>query len=669
MNKFKKSIILAAACIGSAFLAEAKVEMTPLFTDNMVMQQRSQVPVWGKGKQGTPITVSTSWNKKVYATTVDANGKWRVDVSTPKAGGPYKIVINDGDVTTLNNVMIGEVWLCSGQSNMEMSVRESKDYEREKAEADQYPNIRLLTVEKTTSARKADDFKAVDGGWQVCSSATISDFSAAGYFFGRDINKYRNVPVGLIDSSWGGTSIEVWTSAETMSKFPEYAAQIADLATVPDTPAERQAKYEKDLEAWEQMLQKKDIGYAEGVAKWAQSDFDDSNWSSIDMPGMVQEKGLKYFSGIMWLRKTVDIPQEWAGRDLTLSMGSVDDNDVTYFNGEMVGRTEGWMAPRRYTVPASMVKAGKAVITVRLMDTGGLGGIGGGKESMRLECADKGSMLIAGDWKYAVSIDLSEVPPMPVNTSYWPMPTFLYNAMINPLLPYTIKGAIWYQGEANTGKAYRYADLMQLMIQDWRKSWGSNLSFYMVQLANYTNLQTEPCESTWAELRESQVKALNLENTGMAVIIDIGEANDIHPKNKQEVGRRLALAARAQTYGEKVDYMGPMYSHHKVEGNKIRIYFNGTKGGLKADTYQNIAEGKKSGESTLTGFTIAGADKKFYWANAAIEGNTVVVWSDEVEMPRAVRYAWADNPICNLYNGINLPASPFRTDDWEGITR
>ncbi len=660
-----------AITIGAASVLPvcAKVQLNPLFTDNMVMQQQSQVPVWGKSSRGATVSVTTSWNGKTYNSTADADGRWRVDVSTPKAGGPYKVTISDGDITTLSNVLIGEVWLCSGQSNMEMSVRESRNFEQEKVEADRYPNIRLLTVEKATSTVKCDNFKAEGGGWQVCSSGTIADFSAAGYFFGRDINKYRNVPVGLIDSSWGGTSIEVWTSAESLSQVPEYKEQIAQIATLPATPAERQKRYEDDLVAWEKMLQNRDKGYAQGVAKWAEPDFDDARWSTMDMPGMVQEKGEKYFSGIMWLRKTVEIPAEWAGKDLVLNMGSVDDNDVTYYNGKMIGRTEGWMAPRRYTIAAETVKQGKAVITVRLMDTGGLGGIGGGAESLRLECEGKGSISLAGDWRYCESLNLRDVPAMPVNTSFWPMPTFLYNAMISPLLPYTIKGAIWYQGEANVDKAYRYADLMKLMIQDWRKSWGSDLSFYMVQLANYTPLQTAPGESTWAELRESQTEALNLDGTGMAVIIDIGEANDIHPKNKQEVGRRLALAARAKTYGEKVDYMGPMYSGYKIEGNSIRIYFNGTKGGLMASNYEAIIRGAKNSCEELKGFTIAGADRKFHWAKARIEGNTVVVWSDEVAMPQAVRYAWADNPICNLYNGIGLPASPFRTDKWNGMTR
>ena len=433
MTSIQRAIM--GICLGAAMTLpmSAKVQLNPLFTDNMVLQQQSRVPVWGKSASGVNIVVTTSWNGKSYDTQADNDGRWRVDVSTPKAGGPYKVTISDGDVTTLNNVLIGEVWLCSGQSNMEMSVRESQNFEQEKAEADRYTNIRLLTVEKATSTEKCDNFKAVDGGWQVCSSATIADFSAAGYFFGRDIHKYRNVPVGLIDSSWGGTSIEVWTSAETLAQVPEYRDQIAMIPTLPATPEERQQRYVDDLAAWEKMLRERDKGYVDGIAEWAKCDFDDTAWRKMDMPGMVQEKGEKYFSGIMWLRKVVEIPAEWAGENLILNMGSVDDNDVTYFNGEMIGRTEGWMAPRRYTIPAANVKSGKAVIAVRLMDTGGLGGIGGGAESLRLECEGKGTISLAGDWSYCESLNLRDVPAMPVNTSFWPMPTFLYNAMISPL--------------------------------------------------------------------------------------------------------------------------------------------------------------------------------------------------------------------------------------------
>lgn len=372
----------------------------------------------------------------------------------------------------------------------------------------------------------------------------------------------------------------------------------------------------------------------------------------------MQEQGLAGFNGIVWFRKTIDIPANWANKELTLNVGVIDDNDFTYFNGVQVGHTEGWMTPRSYKIPKELVKKGKAVIAVRVMDTGGTGGINGSPGSISLQRSQTDDMQLAGNWKYQVSLTMKDIPHMPVNTANEPnVPGFLFNAMLHPLIPYAIKGAIWYQGEANTGRAYQYRELMPLMIKDWRDRWGCDFPFYMVQLANFTAQQTAPVDATWAELREAQTRTLHLANTGMAVTIDIGDAFDIHPKNKQEVGRRLALVARAQTYGEKIPYSGPMYDTYRIEGNKIRIYFKHTNGGLKT----------KNNE-VLKGFTISGVDRKFHWADAVIDGNSVVVSSPEVSFPIAVRYAWADNPICNLYNGANLPASPFRTDDWQGIT-
>ena len=391
---------------------------------------------------------------------------------------------------------------------------------------------------------------------------------------------------------------------------------------------------------------------------WAATGLEDSAWKTMKVPGLMQEQGLEGFNGIVWFRKTIDIPANWAGKELTLNVGVIDDNDFTYFNGVQVGHTEGWMAPRSYKIPKELVKGGKAVIAVRVMDTGGTGGINGSPESISLHRSETDAVQLAGDWKYQISLNIKDIPQMPVNTANEPnVPSFLFNAMLNPLIPFAIKGAIWYQGEANTGQAYQYRELMPLMIKDWRDRWGYDFPFYMVQLASFTAQQTAPVDATWAELREAQTQTLHLGNTGMAVTIDIGDAFDIHPKNKQEVGRRLALAARAQTYGEKIPYSGPMYDTYQIEGNKIRIYFKHTDGGLKT----------KNNEIPK-GFTIAGVDHKFHWADAVIDGNSIVVSSPEVAFPIAVRYAWADNPICNLYNGADLPASPFRTDDWQGIT-
>lgn len=627
----------------------------------MVLQQQVQAPVWGEAKPNQAVEITTSWNKKKYTIQADAQGKWATKVATPKAGGPYTVTISDGTPVVLKNVMIGEVWVCSGQSNMEMQVEgwgKVKNYEQEKEEANRYPNIRFLLVKQAISPKPSEKIEAVDGGWQVCSSKSVANFSATGYFFGRDLNKYRNVPVGLIDTSWGGTIIEAWTSHEALATVPSMEKRLKPIDNLPPTMEEYKQQYETDVKQWNANVEKKDKGCTDGKAVWAAPAFDDQAWKEMKVPGLIQENGLPGFNGMVWFRKTIDIPAAWAGKELTLSLGGVDDNDFTYFNGVQIGHTEGWMAQRNYKIPAELVKGGKAVIAVRMLDSGGSGGIYGDPKNVSLKLSDGDAMPLAGNWKYQVSLDLRDIDPMPMDLSTSPnSPTVLFNAMLKPLVPFAIKGAIWYQGESNANEAYQYRDLMPLMIADWRHQWGYSFPFYMVQLANFNKLQAEPVESTWAELREAQTRTLHLQNTGMAVTIDIGEANDIHPKNKQEVGRRLALAARAQSYGEKIPYSGPMYTNYRIEGNKIRIFFDHTDKGLKT------ADGKQ-----VKGFTIAGVNHTFHWADAVIEGNSVVVSSPAVDLPVAVRYAWADNPVCNLYNGIGLPASPFRTDDWKGIT-
>ena len=657
MNKYR--ITLMALCM--AICTQAKVTLPSFFTDNMVIQQKSTLILPGKAKAGKQVTVKTSWDNRKYTVKAGVDGSFTLQLPTPAAGGPYQITLSDGEILTLRNIMVGEVWVCSGQSNMEMQVEgwgKVMNYQQEKEEAENYPNIRFLLVEKATSPQPINEIKAAENGWQVCTSKSVADFSAAGYFFGRDLHKYRNVPIGLIDTSWGGTYIETWTSREALATMPDMQKKLDVLNGLPITKEDREKKFHSDVENWKKDVAKIDKGFVNGEAVWAATGLEDSAWKTMKGPGLMQEQGLEGFNGIVWFRKTIDIPANWAGKELTLNVGVIDDNDFTYFNGVQVGHTEGWMAPRSYKIPKELVKGGKAVIAVRVMDTGGTGGINGSPESISLHRSETDAVQLAGDWKYQISLNIKDIPQMPVNTANEPnVPSFLFNAMLNPLIPFAIKGAIWYQGEANTGQAYQYRELMPLMIKDWRDRWGYDFPFYMVQLASFTAQQTAPVDATWAELREAQTQTLHLGNTGMAVTIDIGDAFDIHPKNKQEVGRRLALAARAQTYGEKIPYSGPMYDTYQIEGNKIRIYFKHTDGGLKT----------KNNEIPK-GFTIAGVDHKFHWADAVIDGNSIVVSSPEVAFPIAVRYAWADNPICNLYNGADLPASPFRTDDWQGIT-
>ncbi len=627
---------------------QARIEMPDIFTDNMVLQQQTEAPVWGKATPGKEVRITTSWNNQTYKTTAALDGRWSVKVKTPQAGGPYQISISDGKEITLKNILIGEVWICSGQSNMEMPLAgwgKINNYEKEIAEAN-YPQIRLLHIEKATSTQPQENIKAMSGGWQVCSPASIPEFSSVAYFFGRNLNQNLKVPVGLINTSWGGTLAESWTSGEALENMPYFRDAVLEMKRVPE--AELQAVYQKKFDAWNAKVTEADGGLK---YNWKDTGLNDNDWKQMNLPAMWEERGLNNFDGIVWFRKSIDIPAAWAGKNLELHVGMVDDNDITYFNGLEIGRTEGYNVGRVYKIPSKMVKAGKAVICVRAVDTGGGGGIYGEAKDMYLTLqsgAKDNLQSLSGDWKYKIAVDFSQHERAPQSQSGNPnRPSVLFNAMLNPLVPYAIQGAIWYQGESNESRPAQYRELLPLLIRDWRNQWNRDFPFYFVQLTDYRNTSFN-----WPELREAQMMTLHLENTGMAVSIDIGDPVDIHPKNKQDIGLRLALAARANTYGEKIIYSGPIYESYKLEENKIRIYFKHNQG-LKA-----------KGSPELKGFEIAGSDHQFHPANAIIQGGEIVVSNPQVKYPVAVRYAWANSPVCNLYNAGDLPASPFRTDDW-----
>lgn len=650
----RNKCILFAALLMLSGAISAKVVLPSMFSDNMVLQQQADAPIWGEAKPMKTVKVTTSWDGKTYETQADKEGKWKLSVRTPEAGGPYELTLTDGQKLVLKNVMIGEVWICSGQSNMEMPLEgwgKIMNYQKEVSAAD-YPNIRLLHVEHVTSTQPESDIKVRDNGWQVCSPQTIPNFSATAYFFGREISEKQNVPVGLIHTSWGGTNVESWISGKVLQEMPDFSNVVEEVRAMPDKTAMK-AEYLKTLEAWNNRV---DEGFAAGKPVRAEVSLDDSNWAKMKFPGMVEEQGLNGFDGLIWLRRTVDIPASWAGKKVQLILGTIDDNDITYWNGQEVGRTTGYTIQRNYTVPGKLVKAGQLSLAIRIVDTGGGCGM---PNDLYLRSANGEQISLAGEWKYQVAADARKEGMPPKDMSENPnLPTSLYNAMIHPLVPYGIRGAIWYQGENNASRAYQYRELFPLVIENWRKDWGKDFPFYFVQLANFKPVSPEPVDSDWAELREAQTRTLSVANTGMAVIIDKGEANDIHPKDKQAVGHRLALIARAKTYGEQIPYSGPMYHSYEVDGDKIILSFDHTEGGLKS------GDGK-----ALQGFSIAGRDHKFHWAKAEIQGDKIVVSSPEVLYPVAVRYGWSDNPVCNLYNGAGLPASPFRTDDWKGVTQ
>ncbi|MFV0468600.1 MAG: sialate O-acetylesterase [Dysgonomonas sp.] len=633
---------------------DAQVRLPAIFSDNMVLQQLSDVPVWGESVANTKITVVTSWDKQKYTAISDNSGKWIVKIKTPQAGGPFEMTISDQKTTKLNNVMIGEVWLCSGQSNMEMPMSgwgKIQNYESEIEKA-KYPNIRLLQVEKSACMVPSPEMKVTGGSWQICSPSTIEEFSATAYFFGKNLYEHLNVPIGLIHASWGGTLAEAWTSAESLEMMPDFSESIKTIRQIPQNVSERKKMFEKKKTEWEQLVQMKDFGYTDDIPVASSLDYGDSAWMSMKIPQNWEDESLPDFDGFVWFRRIVDIPSQWKNKDLILNLGTIDDNDITFFNGTEIGRSEGWDRNRCYRIPKEMVTGGTAVITVRVTDTGGGGGIYGNADDLYIGLLDKKNKIsLSGEWKYKVALRYSDAPFSKLMSDDANNPSALFNGMINPIIPYKIKGVIWYQGEANENKPDQYRDLFPLLINDWRQKWGYSFPFYFVQLANYKLRNSVPEESNWAELRDAQKLALHLNDTGMAVSIDIGDANDVHPKNKQDVGKRLSLIARANTYNEPIEYTGPVYHSYTIEGNTCRVLFAHTSGGLVTPSNEK-----------LTGFSIAGPDHKFYWGDAKIEGDEVVVSSPYVIFPCAVRYGWANNPECNLYNGAGLPASPFRTN-------
>lgn len=626
----------------------ADVKLPRLIGNNMVLQQNTPVRIWGwaDGRERVNVT----FDGKTYKAK-NTDGRWEMMLPATPAGGPYEMEIKGKNVIKISNILFGEVWICSGQSNMEWPVSKADNPEEEMRNAD-YPEIRLFTVPRKISPVPLDDIES--GEWVECSPETIGGFSAVAYFFGRELHKELNVPVGLIHDSWGGTNVETWTSVESLNSLPDFKPVLDEMKTV-DWKNQFQDT-EKTLKEWNEGLEKQDRGLKEN---WQAIELDDRNWPNMEVPNLwEQEEGMAGIDGVVWFRKEVIISEESDLEDAVLSLGAIDDSDQTWINGQFVGETVNqYSLPRKYKLRDGIIKTGRNVIAVRVIDTGGGGGIWGEPDNMVLTTRGYRESLV-GEWKFKLGTE--GLPPMPRGTGPNSYPSLLFNGMLNPVIPYTIQGAIWYQGESNAGRAYQYRETFPLMIKDWRKHFGiEDFPFYFVQLANFRAAQQEPKESDWAELREAQTMTLSLPNTGMAVTIDIGNPLDIHPRNKQDVGKRLALNALAKTYKKDVIYSGPVFDHDEINGNQIIISFKNADSGLVV----------KDRYGYVKGFTIAGADKEFHWARAEIKENKVVVHCDAVKNPVSVRYAWEDNPEdANLYNAEGLPAVPFRTDDWKGMT-
>ena len=613
----------------------AKPLLHPLFSENAVLQRDRPLPIWGWTQpQGTVVVQLDADAQTVRA---DADGRWTVSIPPHVAGGPHSLSVRgtqEGESATRKNLVFGDVWLCSGQSNMAYDLHGVNNSETEIAAAN-YPDLRLLQVSNAITNAPIPTFEKAT--WQVCTPQTVHTFSGVGYFFGRKLHGELKVPIGLIDSSWSGTPGQSLVSGPALAAMPEFRSAVDALKSSPNT---REIFAEQTLAWW-----RNDPGT---VAHQEAPDFADAAWQTMNLPTYWEDKGFPDFDGVMWFRRTVDVPALWAGRDLQLDLGGIDDNDTTYWNGTLVGATEGFSKARHYTVSGAQVRAGRNVIAIRVLDTGNPGGFSGPALSMK---SGVDVVSLDGAWKVHPGPTLQSLPPTPRRLENPNAPVVLFNGKIAPLLPGEIKGVIWYQGESNAdtvAQAEQYRTLLPILINDWRAHFGAQLPFYIVQLANFKAPDETPRDDAWPRLREAQLQtSQRLPDTGLVVTIDLGEEKDVHFHNKQAAGLRLALSALSHTYGVQVESSGPALREAKAADGAMQLTFDHAEGlNLKGD------------ESRV--FAVAGADRNFHWATPQIAGNVVTIRSADVPAPVHARFGWSNNPRASLYNGAGLPASPFQ---------
>lgn len=631
------------------------MRLATIFSDNAVLQRDKPLPVWGWSTPGDEVIVTLA--DKTAKTVAAADGRWSAVLPALPAGGPHELVARGSQTAASHSVLVGDVWLCSGQSNMDWTLEKSSDADTEARRAD-LAALRMFTVAQKTGRGQALE---AEGVWKVCTPRNAPEFSAVAYHFGRELHRELGVPIGLIVSAWGGTTAQAWTSGEGLASEAGAAAdsrELADfLAQIPErAEAEFQAARVRFLAALPQDAGNR--GFAEG---WAKPVFDDSAWKTMALPRIWFDAGYET-NGVFWFRRSVGLPAAWIGKDLELSLGALDKNDDTYVNNTRVGgmtwaeNPDSWKAPRVYRVPGALATA-NLVVALRIMSQYTGGGTGGPAKAMLVRPwgSDEAGLPLTGDWRFAIEQDFGRVrgpgePAPPVGPN---IPSMLYNQMIAPLVPTALRGVIWYQGESNDGDTARYYSLFPLLIRDWRRHWGQELPFLFVQLANYQRGRPTRVadDSRWAEIREAQGRARSLPATAMAVALDIGDSHDIHPKNKKDVGLRLARAALATVHGLPIPYCGPSFAGLEGQGQDLVVRFD-------------HAEGLRSRTAEVLGFAVAGADRVFFAARARVEGPTVRVWSTAVLDPAAVRYGWEDDPECSLENREGLPAEPFRSDAW-----
>jgi sialate O-acetylesterase len=610
----------------------------------MVLQRDAQVRIWGWA--GAQEKISISFHDSVYRASANEKGEWSIVLSSLKAGGPFTMSVNASNTIAIKDILIGDVWVCSGQSNMELPMkRVSPLYETEIAKSD-YPYVRYFAVPQKYDFNTPENDLG-SGKWESTTPANVLNFSAVAYFFGTELYEKYHVPIGLINASLGGSPAESWLSEEALKQFPDHykeAQRFKDANLIRQIEKEDKTR----IDAWYGKLRQNDEGCRDPLKPWSDPLLSTADWGSMNVPGYWASTELGPVNGVVWFRKEVNVPGSMVGQQAKLILGRIVDADSVFINGAFVGTTGYQYPPRWYGIPSNLLREGRNTIVVRVISNIGKGGFVLDKP-YELVCAGQ-KIDLKGKWQYRLG---AQMEPLESQTFIRWKPLGLYNAMISPLLNYCIKGMAWYQGESNAERPLEYRELLPALIRDWRGKWKvGDLPFVFVQLPNFMETKDQPSESNWALLREAQLKALSLPRTGMAVTIDIGEWNDVHPLNKKDVGKRLAFAAQKMAYADdNVVSSGPIYQSMKTEGNKIIMAFAHTGSGL-------VAKGRE-----LKSFAIAGPDKRFVWATAKIENNNVVAWSELVANPVAVRYAWADNPEgANLYNVEGLPASPFRTD-------
>lgn len=636
-----KTLLLCAYLFLPALSVMAEIRLPRLISDGMVLQRNEELKIWGWALPSEPIELNFRGNK--YQTKVDSEGCWHILLPPQQAGGPYTMIIND---YTINDILIGDVWLCSGQSNMEIPMLRVMDLYKNEIDSIHNPFIRHFKVPLKYSFAQQEDDQA-GGHWQSATQPDILSISAVAYFFASELYDEYKVPIGLLNASVGGSPVEAWMSEDAFQKAPHYLDMVSIYAQKGYIDSVQHAEYEQQL-LWYNTLNRNDAGkqYPEF---WSNPEVNTSDWKTMNVPGYWSDNQLGNVNGSVWFRRDFDLPPDMVDKAAIIRLGCIVDCDSVYINGQFIGTTAYQYPPRIYKIPNGLFKEGKNSITIRIINTMGRGGFVEDKPYKII--TENNEIDLQGKWFYKLGIAM---PALTSFTSFQNKPTGLYNGMIAPLIDYKVKGIIWYQGESNTNRADEYEMLFTSLIEDWRHKW--DVPFLYVQLPNFMKADSIPSSSNWARLREAQLKTLKLPDTGMAVAIDLGEWNDIHPLNKKDVSYRLSLLAKKLAYGSQdIVSSGPLFQSMQIDENRIIISFTEIGSGL-------ITNGDK-----LKGFAISGSDRQFVWANATIEnGNKVIVWHDDVRHPIAVRYGWANNPEdANLRNKEGLPASPFRTDEWK----